>query len=214
MKGEKNKDDVHLSLLNKFKSNDGYNNWIDQPFNVFDKTVSTNRYILIATPLKKGFTDKSEKVKSVYPMVHNMERVIKINEIKQKLNGFESEHKDCPACHGVGEVDFKFKFDGQTYETEAECPVCDGKAIIELESEKTNEKKEFDYNKFFAIGNSVFNVARIDELLDIAKKLQCEEVILVNQTQSNKPSLFKIKDVEVLLMPMSCSDFSNVYCKI
>lgn len=208
--------DVFLTLLNRFKSNDGRRDWMSKPFKVGDRTVSTNAYILISTPLQEGFEDLSKKTKGVYPMDFNLDTKILVSELKQKLNDFpkvdcfDEEEKECDACDGSGEVSFVFSYDCEDYETEEECPVCEGCGVIKKISKIPNGKKELDYNKFFRIGNSVFNVARIEELLEVAEALDADEITLVNQTQPNKPSLFKIKEVEVLLMPTMCNDLTSV----
>lgn len=207
---------VFLDLLNKFKANDDRRDWISKPFNVGNKTVSTNAYILIATPLQKGFEDLPDKTKGVYPMDFILDKKILVSELRQKLNDFpkvdcfDEEEKECDACDGYGEVDYEFSHNGKNYEREEECPVCEGSGVIEKISKTPNGKKELDYNKFFGIGNSVFNVARIKELLEVAETLNSDEIILVNQTQPNKASLFKVKEVEVLLMPTMCNDLTNV----
>jgi hypothetical protein len=212
--------DVFLTLLNRFKSNDYRRDWMTTPFNVENKTVATNGYILIATPLQEGFDDLSNKTKGVYPMPFILDNKISVLELKQKLNDFpkvdcfDEEEKECDACDGYGEVDFYFSHNGEDYEREEECPVCEGNGIIEKISKTPNGKKELDYNKFFGIGNSVFNVARIEELLEVAETLESDEITLVNQTQPNKASLFKIKEVEILLMPTMCNDLTNVVQKV
>lgn len=209
-------DNVFLTLLNRFKSNDDYRDWMAKPFNVGNKTVSTNGYVLISTPLQEGFDDLSNKTKGVYPMDFNLDMKILVSELKQKLNDFpkvdcfDEEEKECDACDGSGEVSFVFSYDCEDYETEEECPVCKGCGFINKISKIPNGKKELDYNKFFGIGNSAFYVARIEELLEVAETLQSEHITLVNQTQPNKTSLFKIKEVEVLLMPIVCNDLTNV----
>lgn len=207
---------VFLTLLNRFKSNDYRRDWMSKPFNVGNSTVSTNGYILISTPLQEGFEDLSNKTKGVYPMDFNLDTKILVSELKQKINDFpkvdcfNEEEKKCDACNGYGDVDFEFSHNGKDYESNQDCPVCDGSGVFNTVSKTPNGKKELDCNKFFGIGNSVFNVARIEELLEVAETLEADEITLVNQTQPNKASLFKIKEVEVLLMPTMCSDLTNV----
>lgn len=207
---------VFITLLNRFKSNDWRRDWMAKPFNVGNRTVSTNAYILISTPLQEGFEDLSNKTKGVYPMDFNLDTKILVSELKQKLNDFpkvdcfDEEEKECDACNGYGDVDFEFSHNGKDYESNQDCPVCDGSGVFNTVSKTPNGKKELDYNKFFGIGNSVFNVARIEELLTVAETLEADEITLVNQTQPNKASLFKIKEVEVLLMPTMCNDLTNV----
>lgn len=205
---------VYLQILNRFKAKDDMRMWMSESFNVGEKTVSTNGYILVATPLQEGFDDKSNKTTGVYPVDIIMDKKISTIELKEKLKDFpkvdcfDEEEEKCDACEGFGEVDFVFSHGSKDYEIEEECPVCEGSGIINSLSKKPNGKKELDYNKFFGIAKSVFNLARVEELLEVAEILKSNEITLVNQT------LFKIKDVEVLLMPTMCSDLSNVVSNV
>jgi hypothetical protein len=38
--------------------------------------------------------------------------------------------RDCPACAGTGEVDWKFQYGGEDYVNEADCPVCHGAMFL------------------------------------------------------------------------------------
>ena len=208
--------DVFLPLLKKFASNDDMREWMATPFNVGSRTVATKGYCLLSTPFQEGFTDRSEKTKTVYPMEHTINKTITVDELKQKLKEFplidcfdEIETK-CDSCNGDGEVEFEFYHNSKTYEMEHDCPVCDGQGIINTQSKTPNGKKELDYNKFFQIGNCIFNVARVEELIYVADYLKSDVITIVNQTEKNRASLFAIKDVEMLVMPTMCDDVRNV----
>ena len=207
---------VFLKLLHKFCSNDILRSWTMKPFNVGNRTVATNGYCLLSTPLQDEFTDKSKNIKTVYPLEYNINKTILVVELKQKIKDFplldcyDEIKTKCDACNGDGEVEFEFYHSCKTYQIEHDCPVCDGQGTIITQSKTPNGKKEFDYTKFFKIGNSIFNVARIEELIYVADTLNADMINIVNQTEPNKPSLFVIKDVEMLLMPTKCNDEQDI----
>lgn len=213
---QEKKDNVFLSLLKKFASTDDMREWMSTPFNVGNRTLSTNGYSLISTPLQDGFEDKSERTKTAYPMEHKINKIILVDEIKQKLKDFplvdcfDEIKTTCDACSGDVEVEFEFYHDSKTYKIESECPVCEGEGMSLKQSETPNGKKELDYNKFFKIGSCIFNVSRVEELLFVAETMQSDSITIVNQTDPHKTSLFTVKDVEILLMPTMCSDEQNV----
>lgn len=123
---------------------------------------------------------------------------------------FDEVKVECDACTGYGLATFEFNHNRKTYEKDWKCPVCDGEGEIDIKSDIPNGKKERDGNKFFKIGKSVFSVARIEELVYVAEALQSKIITLVNQTKPDKPSLFIINDVELILMPAISYDEQNI----
>jgi hypothetical protein len=204
-----------LSLLNRFTSKEDNREWLKSPFNAGNRTIATNGDCLLSVPLQEGFIDRSERIKHIYPIGHTINIPISVAILKQKLSEFPfvdcfDEIKiECDACDGSGLVDFVFYHNGTEYELREECPVCDGLGI-KTQSKIPNGKK-LDYDKFFRIGNCIFNVARIEDLIYIADFLSADYVNIVNQTAENKPTLFKIKNVEFLVMPtLLFSDDENL----
>ena len=198
--------EVYISILNRITSVDAYRDWLRYPFNAYGKSFATNSYSLVATPLCGDFVNHEDKLKNIYPLTPNMDKLITLDLLREKLATFplidcfdETEQK-CKACDGSGMVDFEFYFDRNCYETESDCPVCEGEGNTLQISDIPNGKKELDYSKFFCIGNSDFYVGRIEELIFVAEALK-SDVRLIYQTMPNKASLFAIGDVELLLMP-------------
>ena len=209
---ETNNSNLFLLLLRKFTANNDKRYWMQNPFNVGNRTVATNGHCLLSTPLQQGFVDRSEKVKNVYPIKHTTNIQISVTELKQKLSEFPlldcyDEIKiECDACNGLGMVEFEFYHNSETYQIEEQCPVCNGEGLIITQSKVPNGKKVFDYNKFFIIGNSAFHIERIEELIYVAEYLQSDTITIANQTEKNKPTLFLIKDVELLVAPTLCDE--------
>ena len=205
----------YLSIHSQFVSKDEMRGWMKESFNVADKTVSTNGWALIATPKIDEYEDKTEKVKTVYPMPKLFDQQITIEELKNKLNTvplvdcYDEIEKECDACNGSGYVDFTFDYGLKEYELGGDCPVCDGEGITQKKSDKPKGKKEYDYNKYGRIGNSVFNIHRIEELIFIAETIEENIIHVLNQKEFNS-SLFQIGEVEIIMMPMAGIDETEV----
>lgn len=198
--------DVFLSILNRISAKNDIRDWMTEPFNASSKSMATNGYSLVITPICGDFQNREDEIKAVYPLGRNTEKVIKLKEIKDKLalfpkvDCFDEIEQECNACYGSGLVDFEFDYEREIYELEGVCPVCEGYGTTLQISKKPNGKKELDYNKLFQIGVCAFSVERINELLFIAEQLGVDEVVLINQTLPHRPSVFLIGEVELLVM--------------
>jgi hypothetical protein len=195
--------EIHLSLLNRFVDTTDFRDWLGSPFNWNNKkTMATNGHSLIAVPIVKKYPDQTDKISSVYPCSADMHHVITYGELKEKLamapmiDCYDEETVECNACYGEHEVNFEFRYKGRIYEHEAECPICEGQGKITGKSKIPNGKKEYDKTKFFQIGNTIFHIDRILDLLFVSETLQ-SDIVLLNQFTNR--SYFMIKDVEVLL---------------
>ena len=60
--------------------------WLCEPFNVADKTASTNAVCLIAFPKFTEATDKTEDIRGVYPLQRNMNIKIDPMPIKKAIS--------------------------------------------------------------------------------------------------------------------------------
>jgi len=211
MKTEKELSEIYLSILDKIKSYDFLHEWMTKPFNAFGKSMATNGYILVTVPASGNFTNQEEKITNVYPFKHHIEKTITLSELKEKLSEFpvvdcfDEKQSECNACYGKGTVEFEFEHRCKSYSIEGECPICEGEGTLIQESKTPNGKKQFDYKQFFGIGNSIFRVERIEELLFIANALN-QDINLVSQESSTKPSIFTVGEIEILLMPSIKSD--------
>ena len=206
--------DVYLSILNRISAKNDIRDLMKEPFNANGKSMATNGYALVATPICGDFQNREDKIKTVYPLAKNTNKAIKVQEIKDKLalfptiDCFDETEQECNACHGSGLVDFEFDYERKRYELEGECPVCEGTTL--QTSKIPNGKKELDYNKLFQIGLFAFNVERINEMIFIAEKIGVDEVVLVTQTLLHRPSVFFIGEVELLIMSTLNSDLDAV----
>jgi len=204
--------DKSLQKIHKrFISEDAMRVWMRKSFNVGNKTASTNGWVLVVTPKIDDYEDYSHMVKGVYPVEYNTNKVINVDELKEKMKiipqidsfDIEEEEIECEACNGDGVVDFEFDYGGRTYEHESDCPICDGEGVIYKEKKVFNGKKEYDPEYVIKIGVCRFLIRRIEDLLFVSDTLQAKEITLVSQIDPCSGNLFKIKDVEILVMPAS-----------
>jgi hypothetical protein len=213
--------DVYESILKIFTSKDDFRNWMQTSFLVGKKVVATNGWSLVAVPkFNNSYEDNSEKTKTVYPIEYNCDKDILITEIKKAIakapliDCFDEQKEKYDACYGDGEVEYEFSHRMKDYTIEHECPICDGQGITYKTSAIPNGKKEIDYFKHIRIGNSIFNIKRLEDLIKTAELLESDKVKLVKQTGSQQTNLFAIKDVEVLLMPVMVSSEEAVCANI
>ncbi len=201
--------ETYLEILQHFKDNAGYptRNWMSSPFSANGKAIATDAMKLVATPFVPGLPDYSEKVRNVYPIAHDIDKMIQLSELREKLNAwpqvdcFDEVTEECGACHGNGTVVYEFLYQGRGFEMDAECPICDGKGSTATKSKTPNGKKEPDEDKVFRIGNNSFRYDLVKSLLFVAEILQ-SDIRVLNQTDDRRPTLFAIGEVEVLLMSL------------
>lgn len=191
-------------------------NWKQYIFQSGNKAIATNGWVLITVPLfDKSLPDFSEKLKNIYPVIHNKMEVIEVATLKAMLDAFpkvdcyDEISTKCDACNGFGNVTFEFNH-GKTYELDGDCPVCNGAAITTKKSATPNGKKELDYNKLFKIGVCAFNAARIEEIIFVANFLEQKHITLVRQTTGNQLCMFRIGEAEMLVMPSLCEDDETI----
>lgn len=206
---------IYKQILERFliKNDTRLDKLCKSPFNCGDKTCATNLYCIVAVPALEGFEDKSSKVESIYPFKENMNAKIQVAEIKEKLSlfplvdCFDTEESECDACYGEGEVEYEFSHNLKNYEIIGECPVCEGKGIIEKQSKIPNGKKTFESGNYFRIGKSIFKPDRIKELLFVADSLNADFVTVTKQEGERNATCFRIKDVDLVAMPRTEDNF-------
>jgi hypothetical protein len=197
----------YKEILKMFCSNDMIRYWMKDPFIMGDKVIATDGVFLVAVD-KDGLdynqlsSDYVSKVSKSYPMDYNMNFPISVEELKSLLSAVplieEEETKPCDECNGVGEVTWEYDTSERTYEKELDCPVCNGEGEIIIIKKGVMVRSPLDLCK---IGNCSFFIDKIDQLIKVAEILEVNEIIQVNQTLNNKANMFKIGDIEIMLMP-------------
>ena len=215
----------YQKILNLFVSTDEMRNWMQRPFVINSKIHATNGYALVAfdiiklkEPIDFGAYNE-EKLTGVYPLEHNLDNTYTIDYLKEcfkkvpLVEDFDKEEKEdtCNECNGSGEVIFTYEDSKlKDHEIDGECPMCDGFGKCTQTLEKPNGKMIEDFNSKCVIGNSLFFANKVKHIIEVADLLGVSEFKHVHQTTPSKQSLFKIGDVDLLLMPaMSNGDFHS-----
>lgn len=199
--------EVYRSILELVINKSEMRQWMLNPVNAFGKTHATDGYSIVSVPEIGKFENVEEKFKNVYPIVPNIRKVYSFSELKSALDKmpridlYDEVKTKCDACNGEGEVDFEFSHKGTDYTTEGTCPVCDGDGVIMAESDIPNGKTDYNYDYCVKIGISGIHIKRILLLISIAELVGSDSIELLNQTEPQKPSLFKIGDIEIITMP-------------
>jgi len=207
---------VFFEILNNFCSKDELRPWMKHPFNAFERTLSTNGWVLISVPKISEYEDKTELIKNVFPVIHNIEKHYEVEKLEKALakcpteDDFDSVITKCDACNGDGVVDFEFTFKGKTYDIEDDCPVCDGEGEIETFSNIPNGKKRYDETKLIKVNECGLSAWRISDIIFVAKKLKQKTITLIHNTSPLSSCLFRIGDVEMLVMPSNIGTDADV----
>jgi len=220
-----NKMNKYQKILNLFVSTDEMRNWMQRPFAINSKIYATNGYALVAfniTNLKELIdfaTYNEDKLTGIYPLEHNLDNTYTVDFLKEcfkkvpLVEDFDEEEKEdiCIECDGSGDVEFEYDSKSlKTYYKECECPICEGDGRCIQTVEKPNGKMVEDFNSKCVIGNSLFFANKVKRIIEVADLLGVSEFKHVHQTTPSKQSLFKIGDVDLLLMPtMSNGDFHS-----
>ena len=202
----KHKKETYLKILNHFKASQDVivREFMRKINNYNDKTFTTNGHSLLLTPCVGEYTYKD--ISFLFPEQKNTDKIILLSELKQKLeyfpkvDCFDMEQTKCSACYGCGNVDYEFNHGRKTFLHSEECPVCEGEGVILTESKTPNGKKDYDDEKTFMIGDCLFLIDRILELLFVAETLN-SDIRVVFKTDTSGHMIFEIDDVILILMP-------------
>lgn len=202
------KNEIYRNILIKFT--DDSRDWLSTYFKAGDRNVSSDTYILVATPkFDDDVADYSDKIKSVFPKKRNQFSKIKIETLENVLKKVPKikpkEFVDCEACDGQGEVEADFYWWGKHYGILAECPICEGRADFEITLEDADDV--FDDSKGIKILESGFKPSNLDSLVMIAKMLGQDSIQIFFQDSKNIATHFLIGDVFVVVQPTNNSIF-------
>lgn len=192
-------------ILSLFTSNDSLREWMRKPFTIENMAISTNAFQLcffdksLATDINECVENKKANVLSIIPKTRDKNFVIILDNLQSQIMKVPliKDSEECEACGGEGEVSYEFEFGMRIYTKEGDCPICEGLGRIE----KSGEEMVFDKQRSGKILNSNFTIESLLLLLKVAKTLDTNAIKLVYQEEANKASVFKIQDVEILVMP-------------
>jgi len=185
---------IFLADRNEFRA------WMNKPFTFKGKTGATNSYSVVLLPINSDYDNMDAKIEQIYP-IHNCSIQSSINNLKDcfakiPLVSLPAE-ETCLECLGHGEVEYEY--DGNTgyFSKDIECPVCKGEGFT-IDKSKKGESVP-DSKKCIKIGNTSFPSARASEIIKTADLLDIEYFTLIHQSEANKPSLFSLNEVEILI---------------
>lgn len=193
--------------------------WMKEPFTFDGYTGATDGHALIVTEGEiKDYTaldeEFSKKVKNVIPQEVNRFPFL-LADLKKSLekaplvNETKSEGKDveCKACLGSGEVEFTFEYKGREYETDADCPICDGIGFEEEEKQVPTGNKIPDPDCLIQFGSCRLKLMYIDRLVKVIEYENTESVSIVSAIDDwSSPCLFKVGKSRILIVPCAHSD--------
>ena len=109
------------------------------------------------------------------------EEIEKFIDSCPKTPVFKHEEVECEECNGTGEVIWEYtscgtdEYGNDHFEMKEECPICEGRGIIEVKKETgkmvVNEKTAFG----FSFGESKFRLDMLIDLKDIMNLLRIEK---------------------------------------
>lgn len=109
------------------------------------------------------------------------EEIEKFIDSCPKIQVFKYEEEECDECNGTGEVIWEYtscgtdEYGNDHFEMKEECPICEGRGIIEVKKETgkmvVNEKTAFG----FSFGESKFRLDMLITLKDIMNLLRIEK---------------------------------------
>lgn len=203
---------MYDDILKMFVSEDTLRPQFLKPFFIDNLAIATDAHSLVF--FDKNLCDenllpfdrKPESVLSVIPKERNENFLISIESLKSAISKcplideMKDNKKTCNACYGEGDVEYVFEYGGMDYELEHECPVCDGEGTIGKDIPTGN--KITDKDAPIKIKHSCFSVNYISKLIRIAETLGEDKIFLTLSTGKHNITVFKIKNVELLLMPL------------
>ena len=201
---ETNKKRAYEQILLRFVGDNEFAPWTSDIFAIGDKNASTNGKTLVTTPKYMGCSDRSEKVKSIYPIKKEYKKTIGLSELKQALSKcpmvdcFDEIEECCEACDRDGEVKANYYYGGRTFIVHAKCPICGGDGVITKASKTPNGKKKLDYNKCVKIDSQYIGISFVEDMIFVAEKLS-KSKINIHPTNTKRPSYFStIGEVEMI----------------
>lgn len=197
----KKMENIYNKVLNLFKGDDEFRLWMNKPFIAGNLAIATNAYLMVMMDKSKpegvgeieGYDANS--VLSIIPECRTEPLIFSVKSVSDILLKPDKvdEFTECKECEGEGNVEWVYK----TYYNYFDCPKCYG------QGEVPTGKKVIDPSRRIIIGKSVITFNLIDKILKAADILGSKEISLVHQPKKDGPSLFRIKDVEIICMPVT-----------
>jgi hypothetical protein len=205
-------------VFSMFCATDGSRPEMLKPFVVGNKTYATDATTLVRCDIDKiNFEfenlEKPPKVEAAIPEINTSE-IIDIDDIdwgslmnKDETIG-DGNDVECGHCCGDGNCEDSFPYKGKLYNFEYECPVCEGSGYEEEERQIPTGNKTFGPFDMVKFKNIYFYATKFYKLKKV-KDLIGGNVELISYNENYKGTMFRIGNVEILIMP--CINNSDKY---
>lgn len=211
---------AYLEALTSFCANDKYRDWMNTPFVIGNKAYSTDAHFLTIIDAEKVENYKelpileAKKLNGVVPEERNKSFDIEVSKIKADFEkapqidcyDIVGEDIDCLECDGSGNVEWEYEHHTKDFD----CPICDGEGKTSVAEQIKNGKTKVDDYLCVKIGNSFFYANKLDKIVKTAEKIQAKTITLTYQDTPNRGSMFKLNDLEILVMPCMQDDNHKV----
>lgn len=189
------------------------------PFVVDDYTYATDSYTLIRC--------KSELIDFDFENKHeplNLEGIINPENTNEPIpiNNFDwetykntnemidsGEDVECGHCNAQGICDDTVYYKSKIYDIEYECPVCHGSGYEEETKQIPTGEKTFQPTALIALKDSKFYANKFYRLKQVSDLFNLP-VVLIYYIAKNKASMFRIGNLEILIMPCSIDNNDDV----
>ena len=197
-------------LLMLFTDRDS--NRFKTPFTFGNYTWATDAHIILFLPKQEGDNYTENGIIQHYlSMIENQTSPIaySLQDFKDLLGEkvIEPIYEEikCEDCNGSGTVEFEYfsSTTRQTYESEQECPICEG------DGHKQGDKigEDVCYKScIIKLQNAAFRSDVFKCIIDVCDFYSESVFYLVSKSDSRKGHLFKVNEAYILIMPFVSYD--------
>lgn len=204
---------IYDFILKMFCSEDETHRvWMNKPFQYQNKAIATDAHVMVimglelVSDLPPATEDTPKSIDSLINLEKNLNFEIPLDILKEGLMKFDfapelkqsGKYINCKECDGEGEVEWEY----ESYRSDFDCPVCDGSGYS---SEPiTYHTGNFDLAKYqkAKIIDCALDPIYLLLLYKTALILGEEKITLISQVAHNKSNLFRIGNIEALVMPL------------
>ena len=191
---------------------DRHSNRFKTPFTFGNYIYATDAHAILFLPKQEGdnYTENG-MIQRYLSMIENQKPPItySLQGLKDLLGEkvIEPIYEEikCEDCDGFGTVEFEYfsSTTRQTYESEQECPVCEGDGS--KQGDKIGEEACYK-SCIIKLQNAAFRSDIFKCIIDVCKFYSESVFQLVSESDKHKGHLFKVNEAYVLIMPFVAYD--------
>lgn len=205
------------NVFSLFTGSDKYRSVFDNPFEQNGKIYATDAHVLIRIDKNKIQYEDDKILKVETPNCEaivpekNCDEIVNLNaeQFEQYKTEYElvkqGEDVECGLCNGEGTLTQDYHYKGRWYESEFDCPCCDGSGNEEEARLVRNVNKTFKTGVRVKFNGCLYEIHRFYKLIEV-QKLVGGEIRLLHKPEKYKPPLFSIGDFEIIIMPTSADE--------